>query len=503
MGKLASARGFRGGHRFPRFQGEPQELQQQQQQDQGSPPQQAVVFLRQGIYPKSQSHRRELQAEPPPLVEPGVTLKAGTVIARSDETVSTPIHSPISGEVVAIEERAHPWGGRSRAVVISSDGRDEWERLPIGYTDPERLTPEELQRILYEAGVTDGGCGGFPTELGSSPVGPEQVDHLIIGAVGDEPYLRCEHLLLERKLKEFLAGLAVMRRALGDRLEVHLGLNREWRGLIARVLRESPDWLRVHPLSPKYPQGDEELLVRSILGAAVPPGRLAVEVGVVVQDVAHVLAAYEAVYEGKPFIERWVALGGPGGGLRPGLYKLRVGTPLSAFLDIESEGRGEGEKGAKGEEKEGKSGGVRLLLDGVLRGFPIEELETPLLRNTSAVVALPGPRLQLLAWSEPGFARDSYTRAFLTLRPLARRADFGLHGPERPCVKCGLCLEACPQGLAPATLAECASHGLLDEAKELNIFACIECGLCGYVCVAKLPLLEQIREGKRKLKEEG
>ncbi len=483
-----------------------------------APPQRAVVLLRQGIYPKSQTHRRELQAELPPLVEPGAKVKAGTVIARSDsgsdEVVSTPIHSPISGEVVAIEERAHPWGGRSQAVVIASDGRDEWERLPTSSTtDPERLTPQELQRILYEAGVTDGGNAGFPTEFGSSPISPEQVDCLLVGAVGDEPYLRYEHLLLERKLREFLAGLAVMRRALGERVEVHLGLNREWRGLIARLVRESPEWLAIHPLPPKYPQGDEELLVRSILGVAVPPGGLAAEEGIVVQDVAHVLAAYEAVHEGKPFIERWVAQGGPALA-RPGVCRLRMGTPLSALLGLEGEakgeGKGKGRKGGKGKGKEGEGEGkkdkdeeVRLLLDGVLRGFPVEDPETPILRNTSAVVALPGPRLRLLAWSEPGLARDSYTRAFLAL-PLApaRRADFGLHGPERPCVKCGFCLEACPQGLAPATLAECAAHDLLDEAKELNIFACIECGLCSYVCVAKLPLLEQIRAGKRKLKEE-
>jgi len=205
-----------------------------------------------------------------------------------------------------------------------------------------------------------------------------------------------------------------------------------------------------------------------------------VEIGVVVQDVVHVLAAYEAVYEGKPFISVPLAVGGSGVE-RPGVYRVRVGTPLSALLPARD--------------------GVRVIIDGPLRGFPVEDPETPVLRSTRGVVALVPPVARFLAWSEPGFARESFTKVFLALPWLPRRADFGLHGPERPCVKCGFCLDACPRGLAPALLAEYAAHELLDEAEELNILACIECGLCAYVCPSKIPLLTQIRAGKRKIWE--
>jgi Na+-translocating ferredoxin:NAD+ oxidoreductase subunit C len=51
----------------------------------------------------------------------------------------------------------------------------------------------------------------------------------------------------------------------------------------------------------------------------------------------------------------------------------------------------------------------------------------------------------------------------------------------------------------PALLGEYSANGLLSEAQALDIFACIECGLCAYVCPSKIPLLEQIREGKRKI----
>ncbi|MFQ6033519.1 MAG: hypothetical protein ACE5KR_01505, partial [Candidatus Bipolaricaulia bacterium] len=149
-------RRLRSGHRFPRFQGEPRgEIGEH------PPPERASVFLRQGGFVRSQTQRRELWAEPAPLVEPGERVEAGTIIARDDEKLSTPIHSPVSGKVAAIEERPHPWGGKAKAVIIEADGKDKWELLD--HRDPEKLEAEELQRILYEAGVTDGGNGGFPT----------------------------------------------------------------------------------------------------------------------------------------------------------------------------------------------------------------------------------------------------------------------------------------------------------------------------------------------------
>jgi len=465
-------RRLRGGHRFPRFQGEPRG-----KIGEHPPPGRAIVSLRQGLYLRSQTQRRDLQVELPPLVEPGDKVKAGTIIARDDERISTPIHSPISGRVAAIEERAHPWGGKAQAVIIEADGQDEWELLDRH--DPERLEAEELQRILYEAGVTDGGNGGFPTRFNTSPAKPEEIEWLIIDGIDDEPYLRSSGALLEGDLEGFIKGAEIMRRALGE-VEVWLAIGRERRELSAAIRGRAPSWLQIAPLPPRYPQGDEEPLIHTILGLEVPPGGISTDVGVVVQDVAHVLAAYEAVYEGKPFIERTIAIAGPAVS-EPRNLRVRIGTPLSALIPAED--------------------GVRVMLDGALRGFPIEDLEMPVLRNSRGIVALAGPVAKFLAWSDPGFTKDSFTKAFLALPWRARRADFGLHGPERPCVKCGFCLDACPQGLAPAMIAEYAAHDLLDEAESLNILSCIECGLCAYVCPSKIPLLEQIRAGKRKIWE--
>ncbi len=478
MGRLRppAAKGFRGGHRFPVFEGE-----SSGKIERLPLPKRVYVPLRQGILARGQTQRRELQPELKPTVAEGDRVKAGTILAQSDKEISTPLHAPISGTVVEVAKKPHPWGGKAPTVVIESDGRDEWELLEVA--EPEGLTAEELQEVLYRAGVTDGGDAGFPTKFNSSPIAPEKVERLLIAAVDDEPFVRFNTALLAHGLEHFLKGLEVMRRALGE-VRTHLALSfardHTERDLIKRIVAESPDWLEVHLLPPRYPQGRAELLIRVLFGREVPPGGLPTDIGVVVQDVPHVLAAYEAVYERKPFIERVIALAGSGLS-RPMLLRLRVGTPLQEVLEDRLLPES------------------RVLIESALSGFEVQDLEAPVLRNTCAVIALQGPRKRLLAWTAPGFRYASFTRVFLSMPALAKRADFGLHGPERPCIKCGFCLDACPQGLAPNFLGEYAAHKVHDELEELNIFACIECGLCSYVCPSKLPLLEQIRTGKRAL----
>ena len=38
---------------------------------------------------------------------------------------------------------------------------------------------------------------------------------------------------------------------------------------------------------------------------------------------------------------------------------------------------------------------------------------------------------------------------------------------------------------------------------RLEIFNCIECNLCSYICPSKIPLATSIKEGKEKLIEQG
>ncbi len=71
-----------------------------------------------------------------------------------------------------------------------------------------------------------------------------------------------------------------------------------------------------------------------------------------------------------------------------------------------------------------------------------------------------------------------------------------------PCVHCGACVLVCPARIAPSTLSCYAEFALHDRCRDENIFSCLDCGLCGYVCIARRPVLQYIRLAQRKLLED-
>lgn len=470
---MARARSFKGGHRFGNLEGSPrgraiEELPL---------PKKVQIPLKQGF-----------GEEVPPAVAVGDKVKAGQIIGRDDQSLSTPVHASISGEVKGIIEISRPSLESFKAVVIESDGKDEWESLKGATEEFEQISEQELGRILYEAGVTDCGKAGFPTEHSLADAKPHDIKRLLINAVETEPYLEGDNQLLAERLEEFTVGVKILRRALGN-VEVHLGMNSS-RSETIKKLNEGEGtsctskelhWLRLHPLYPKYPQGADELLIRTILGERVPSGGLAADVGVVVIDVQHVIAAYEAVVQGKPFIERVVSLGGTL--VEPGNLKVRIGTAVKDLLN--------------GRWRDGVLS--RVIIGGLMRGEAIEDLETPLTRNRSGIAVLENQASkELFPFADIGRLKESYTHVFLsTLLPGGlRRVDTRLNGGRRACVGCSYCIDVCPQNLIPISIARYCQRDMLEEAVKLGIGACIDCGLCSFVCPAKISLASQIKEGK-------
>ena len=70
-----------------------------------------------------------------------------------------------------------------------------------------------------------------------------------------------------------------------------------------------------------------------------------------------------------------------------------------------------------------------------------------------------------------------------------------------PCINCGACVLICPAHLSPNLLSRYAEFALHERARKAHVQACLECGLCGYVCIARRPVLQYIRLAKHKLAE--
>lgn len=62
---------------------------------------------------------------------------------------------------------------------------------------------------------------------------------------------------------------------------------------------------------------------------------------------------------------------------------------------------------------------------------------------------------------------------------------------EKPCIRCGKCINICPKGLNPLLILHSKNP------KKLNIDLCDDCGLCSYICPSRRNLREKIRKAKK------
>ena len=74
---------------------------------------------------------------------------------------------------------------------------------------------------------------------------------------------------------------------------------------------------------------------------------------------------------------------------------------------------------------------------------------------------------------------------------------------QTPCIGCGRCVVACPFGLSPTTLYKWIEHREYSEAMSAGLMDCKECGCCGYVCPAHIPLVQGMKLGKIMARKKG
>ena len=72
--------------------------------------------------------------------------------------------------------------------------------------------------------------------------------------------------------------------------------------------------------------------------------------------------------------------------------------------------------------------------------------------------------------------------------------------PAQPCIRCGMCAEACPASLLPQQLFWYAQAQDHERLEAHNLFDCIECGACSYVCPSNIPLVQYYRAAKGEIR---
>jgi len=391
------------------------------------------------------------------VVKKGDPVAAGQKVGDCQAFVSAPVHSPVAGKVKEVALRSHPVLGRAMAVVIAADPPDERPLPPDAGRfvdfDAARYEQAAILDAAREAGLVGMGGAGFPTRVKLDPKGTPK-ETLIVNACECEPYITCDYRLMLEWTDQVLAGVRLARKASGCKRAI-IGIE-DNKPRAIEVMRDAcragADGIEVMPLQTKYPQGGERQLIRAVLGKNVPTGGIPPMIGVVVINVATAAALADAVVFGRPLTHRVVTV--TGGGIdRPGNYYVPLGIAVGELIEfcggLNSQAR-------------------KVLMGGPMMGLAIADMETPLTKTSGAITGL--------------------TKQEIGSAKFAQR--------QTACIRCGRCLEACPERLNPTRIAHAVKNNLLDVAQEYYMSACIECGCCSYVCPANIELTGYIKTGK-------
>lgn len=378
-------------------------------------------------------------------------VKKGEMIVKAQGFISTPVHAPTSGRVVAVAECpvGHPSGLTMPCVIIEPDGRDEWLPTLQGLPDPLNGDPALIRKRVQDCGVVGLGGAVFPAHAKISPRANKKAEMLLINGAECEPYLSGDARLMEERPQEIVGGIEFMLYSLGvDRCVIGIEDNKPF---AIRAMQEAiagrPQW-RVAVLPVKYPQGAKKQMIEAVTHRQVPPNGSSLDVGVVIHNVGTAAAIYQAVALGRPLITRVLSVSGLGV-VQPKNLEVLIGTPLHCLF------------AACG----GLKPGVRkVVMGGSMMGMAVNSLEVPVVKAVTGLLALTDQEVTI--------------------------------APEQPCIRCGRCLEACPMGLMPTEMAWLSRNDQWDRLKEHHLEDCMECGSCGYVCPSHLPLVQYFRYGK-------
>ncbi|WP_429207995.1 electron transport complex subunit RsxC [Aeromonas veronii] len=388
------------------------------------------------------------------LVQVGDKVKKGQPLTRYAKGRVVPVHASTSGTITEIGNHtvAHPSGLGDLCVILTPDGEDEWGERN-GKADYWNLERGELLERIQKAGVAGLGGAVFPTHSKLDGRG-QLTEILIVNGLECEPYITTDDRLMQQYSGEIMDGIRVLKHLLKPKLTL-IGVEDNKPEAIEQLTRYATDEdVLVKTVPTKYPSGGAKQTIELLTGRQVPKGGRAVDIGIMVLNVATVFAIKRAIIDGEPLIERIVTLTGDSF-KKPGNAWVRLGTPVRWLLQ-RFELQPEAEQ--------------RVIMGGPMMGFTLPHAMVPVVKATNCLLA-------------------------------PTQAELPAPGPEQPCIRCSACADACPATLLPQELYWYSRAKEYDKAEKLNLMDCIECGACAWVCPSEIPLVQYYKIAKDDIRE--
>ena len=339
------------------------------------------------------------------------------------------------------------------SIIVENDGLYEEVEYPKVKPLAE-MTREEILERIREAGVVGMGGAGFPTHVKLACKNSDKIRLIIINGAECEPYISPDFTLMVAESSKILSGILVLLK-LFENASAVIAIEDNKKEAIDIFLKKTRHIknIRVKVLKTMYPQGAERQIIYSVTGEKIKMDTLPQDAGYMVCNVATVKAVNDAVCESKPLIKRIVTVAGDAV-YKPCNLIVRTGTE---FIKLIETAGGLKEKCEK------------IIVGGPMMGKAVYDMNHPVTKTTSALLC---------------FLKDEVSARACT-----------------PCIRCGRCAAACPNGLVPLLMAEYAIRNDYNSFIKIGGTNCMGCGKCTYVCPAARCLTQMFTAAKRRIAE--
>lgn len=384
-----------------------------------------------------------------PIVSVGDKVKIGSLIGEKVGLLSAVIHSSVSGQVKAIEERQV--GDKLTTCVIVENDFEESICSDFGM-ELKKQNKASFLELIADAGIVGMGGATFPTDIKLTEGPGKKLKHFIINAAECEPFVTSDRRIIIERITNLLTGIGLIDNFIGfETITIAIEENSidAIQSIRAELERQTKIKLKVVPNF--YPQGAEKVITKSVLGTEIPIGKLPIDIHALILNVSTIVAIYQAYYKKSPLIERVTTISGDVI-KEPKNLIVRIGTPVGSVIK---------DCGDFCETPE------KLLNGGPMMGKVIASLAEPITKGTSLILAL----------SKKEVSTTQSTN----------------------CIKCSECIKGCPIHLQPILIHKAFEKGDIKLAEKLGALNCIECGNCTYSCPSKIDIVSSIKQAKNEI----
>ncbi|MGB0473680.1 MAG: electron transport complex subunit RsxC, partial [Porticoccaceae bacterium] len=250
-------------------------------------------------------------------------------------------------------------------------------------------------------------------------------------------------------------GIRILSHILGNPHNILIGIEDNKPQAIEALEPHTKDTgINVVSFPTKYPSGGEKQLIYILTGKELPSGQIPADIGMVCVNIGTTHAIKRAVVDGEPLVSRVTTMTGEACEINRN-YDVLIGTPVEHLLQ---------------HNQFDESRCSRVIMGGPMMGFSLTSRQIPIVKTTNCILA---PSVEEIPHNEPA----------------------------QPCIRCGMCAEACPASLLPQQLLWYSQAKDHERLESHNLFDCIECGACSYVCPSNIPLVQYYRSSKSDIKK--